>query len=105
MRNRILRVRVSDEELKELNAKSEISGIGKISTFIRTMSLLGEVQGVKPKIPKEITQSIAGWGRNFNALVHAVHIANLKGNEVDILSEIEKLKAEALAIKIALSER
>jgi len=90
LRNHVLKVRFSDDELDAVRA---LFPKRKIAVGLRALALAQKAPRRSPVLEarRELLLALARIGNNLNQLARAVNTANLTGRKIDVVSLLAKL--------------
>ena len=87
-RNKIIKFKVSQEELDFIKQKAKISNAKNLSCYLRKMSITGNIIYCSDKVFDELKRSVAGIGNNVNQI--AIRTNKTGSIYYDDISEIKE---------------
>lgn len=67
-RNKIIKFKVSQEELDFIKQKAELSNTKNLSCYLRKMAITGNIIYCSDKVFDELKRTVAGIGNNVNQI-------------------------------------
>lgn len=88
IRNKVIKFKVSEDEIDFIKKKAELSGAKNLSCYLRKMAITGQVIKCSDNIFDELKRNVLGIGNNVNQI--AIRTNKTGSIYYDDISEIKE---------------